>query len=108
MDSLKNHIAVVTGASSGIGKTLALSLAAQGVEVYLLGRRKEILEEVAKRAQRFGSRSHVCPVDLTRDEDIRALSETRPREEQWPSSSFVVVKTARRSVGTMLRFLQGL
>src|SRR5437879_13781604 len=75
MESLKNQIAVVTGASSGIGRAIALSLALQGAELYLAARRKELLEAVAKEAQALGARAHACPVDLTKDEDIHVLGE---------------------------------
>ena len=75
MENLKDQIAVVTGASSGIGKAIALSLAGHGAELYLAARRKELLEAVAKEAQALGSRAHACPVDLTKDEDIRGLGE---------------------------------
>jgi NADP-dependent 3-hydroxy acid dehydrogenase YdfG len=80
MESLKNQVAVVTGASSGIGKAIALSLATQGAELYLAARRKELLEQVAKEAQVLGAHSHACPVDLTRDEDIYSLGEKLQRE----------------------------
>jgi NADP-dependent 3-hydroxy acid dehydrogenase YdfG len=80
MESLKNQVAVVTGASSGIGKAIALSLATQGAELYLAARRKELLEQVAKEAQALGAHSHACPVDLTRDEDIHSLGEKLQRE----------------------------
>lgn len=75
MESLKKHVAVVTGASSGIGKAIALSLAAQGAELYLAARRTELLDKVAKEAQALGAQAHVSPVDLTKDEDIRGLGE---------------------------------
>jgi NADP-dependent 3-hydroxy acid dehydrogenase YdfG len=75
MESLKNQIVVVTGASSGIGKAIALSLAAHGTELCLVARRRELLDDVAKQAQALGSRAHVCPTDLTKDDDIRALGE---------------------------------
>ena len=75
MESLKDQIAVVAGASSGIGKAIALLLAAQGAELYLAARRKELLEAVAKEAQALGVRAHACPLDLTKDEDIRGLGE---------------------------------
>jgi short-subunit dehydrogenase len=65
----------VTGASSGIGKAVALSVAGQGAEVCLVARRRELLEEAAKQAQALGSRGRACPADLTKDEDIRALGE---------------------------------
>lgn len=75
MESLKDQVAVVTGASSGIGKAIALSLAGQGAEVCLVARRHELLETIAKQVQALGSRGHACPADLTRDDDIRALGE---------------------------------
>jgi NADP-dependent 3-hydroxy acid dehydrogenase YdfG len=75
MESLKDQIAVVTGASSGIGKAIALSLAGHGAEVCLVARRRELLEGVAKQVQALGSRGHACPVDLTKDDDIHALGE---------------------------------
>jgi len=80
MESLKNHVAVVTGASSGIGRAIALALAGHGAELYLAARRKEALEGVAKEAQTLGERGHACSVDLTKDEDIRALGEKLQRE----------------------------
>ncbi len=75
MESLKDQIAVVTGASSGIGKAIALSLAGHGAEVCLVARRRERLEDVAKQAHALGSRGHACPADLTKDEDIRGVGE---------------------------------
>jgi len=75
MESLKDQVAVVTGASSGIGKAIALSLAGNGAEVCLVARRRELLEDVAKQVHALGSRGHACPADLTKDEDIRDLGE---------------------------------
>ena len=80
MESLKDQLAVVTGASSGIGKAIALSLAAQGAEVCLVARRRELLENIAKQVQSLGTRGHACTADLTNDEDLRALGEKVQRE----------------------------
>jgi len=80
MESLKNQLAVVTGASSGIGRAIALSLASHGAEVCLVARRRELLEAVAKEIQNAGSRAHPCPVDSTKDEEIRALGDKVQRE----------------------------
>jgi NADP-dependent 3-hydroxy acid dehydrogenase YdfG len=80
MESLKDQIAVVTGASSGIGKAIALSLAGHGAEIYLVARRRELLEDVAKQVQSVGSRGHACPADLTKDDDIRALGERAQKD----------------------------
>jgi len=73
MESLKNQIAVVTGASSGIGKAIALSVAGHGAEVCLVARRRELLEDIAKQIRALGSKGHACPADLTKDDDISGL-----------------------------------
>jgi len=80
MDSLKNRVAVVTGASSGIGKAIALALATQGAELYLAARRSDLLDLVGKEVQVLGTHAHPCSLDLTKDEDIRGLSEKLQRE----------------------------
>ena len=80
MESLKDQVAVVTGASSGIGKAIALALAGQGAELYLAARRKEALEGAAKEAQALGSRAHSCSLDLTSDKNIYVLGERVQRE----------------------------
>ena len=70
---LRDKIAVVTGASSGIGKSIALALADEGIQVCLVGRRRETLEEVAKLSHEQSPLSRVYCADLTRDEDIHSL-----------------------------------
>jgi len=71
---LRDKIALVTGASSGIGRCIALSLAEEGAQVFLVGRRAKALEEVAKLAQGQSPLSRVCRTDLRREEDIYALA----------------------------------
>jgi NADP-dependent 3-hydroxy acid dehydrogenase YdfG len=76
VESLKSRVAVVTGASSGIGKAIALALAKPGAEVCLVARRRGALEGVAREAEGEGARSLIFCADLTRDEDIHALHES--------------------------------
>jgi short-subunit dehydrogenase len=62
---LSNRRALVTGASSGIGRALAIELAKQGVDVVLLARREDRLQHVAAEISRLGRRG-VCVVgDVT-------------------------------------------
>lgn len=64
---LKNKIAVVTGASDGIGKQIALKLAAQGVSLALVARNEERLAEVKNQCLNSGSpkvESYICDISI--------------------------------------------
>jgi NADP-dependent 3-hydroxy acid dehydrogenase YdfG len=77
--SLANKVAVVTGASSGIGKAIARALVDEGSRVCLVGRRLEKLEEVARLFGKGAHRPSAYRVDLTRDEDIDAMAKELQR-----------------------------
>ena len=64
MAKLKGKVAWVTGAGSGIGEAAAIALAKEGASVVLTGRRKEPLEDVAKRIKAAGGTAVVKPADL--------------------------------------------
>ena len=65
-------VAIVTGASSGIGKASALALSRAGYSVVLAGRRKELLEGVAREAAP-GARMLAVPTDVADVASIKAL-----------------------------------
>jgi NAD(P)-dependent dehydrogenase (short-subunit alcohol dehydrogenase family) len=60
----KNRHVVVTGASSGIGRAIALRLAAEGANVALVARRVDKLNAVAEEVRALGGGAAVCPCDL--------------------------------------------
>jgi NADP-dependent 3-hydroxy acid dehydrogenase YdfG len=63
-------VALVTGASGGIGRAIALALTERGDSVWLVGRRVDALEEAATAA---GGAARVAPADLTSDDDVERL-----------------------------------
>jgi short-subunit dehydrogenase len=73
MGTFSDQTAVVTGATSGIGRAIALSLAACGASLFLVGRKKEILAEVAAKARESGRAVSSFQTDLTRDDEIERL-----------------------------------
>ena len=76
MTILKDKLAVITGASSGIGAATARRLAGEGMLVVLVARRTDRLESLAEEIRTLGGRAHLIPADLTReDERLRVFSE---------------------------------
>jgi NAD(P)-dependent dehydrogenase (short-subunit alcohol dehydrogenase family) len=73
---LKGASAVVTGASSGCGVTIARALAAAGAKVVIGARRTEKLEEVARGIRDEGGAAVPVRCDVTSSSDVEALIET--------------------------------
>jgi len=65
MDTYKNKMVLVTGASSGIGKAMAIDLAAAGAELILTARSQDLLEALANEIHKNGGQAHVFSVDLS-------------------------------------------
>ena len=75
-DPLAGRTAVVTGASSGIGRALTLRLAARGMRVVAAARSADALRELAREA---GAPVHVVQIDVTREDSVAELRETARR-----------------------------
>jgi len=71
--SLAGKTALVTGASRGIGRAIALGFAEHGADLVLSSRKREALESVAKEIEAFGRRAHVATVNMSDGESIAAL-----------------------------------
>lgn len=74
LHTLEGQIGIVTGASSGIGRALALGLASQGVTLGVVGRNPEMLRAVAESAKAKGTDARCYRTDLAKDEDISKLA----------------------------------
>ncbi|GAA3775069.1 SDR family NAD(P)-dependent oxidoreductase [Streptomyces coacervatus] len=62
---LEGTVALVTGASSGIGRATALELAREGASVALVGRREDRLSDLAAEISKGGEQALVVPADIT-------------------------------------------
>ncbi len=73
MTVFHNQVAVVTGASSGIGRAIAIGLATQGAKLCLLGRKLDQLLAIAKIAEETSPQVLCYQLDLTLDQDIQQI-----------------------------------
>ena len=72
-DHLNGKVAVVTGASKGLGKAIALALSASGADVALISRDLEQLNAVKQAVESGGGKAHVFRADVADEEQVRRL-----------------------------------
>src|ERR1700674_3284112 len=71
---LTNRTAVVIGATSGIGRAIALGLADDGADVVPTGRRAKLAKEVARDVEARGRRSLAITTDVSDADSIQTLA----------------------------------
>ncbi len=82
--NLSGRVAIVTGASRGIGKALAIRLAEEGADVVIAAKSEQSSEklpgsihETAEAVRALGRRSLAVPVDVRNEDAIRGMVEQR-------------------------------
>ncbi|XP_043914364.1 dehydrogenase/reductase SDR family member 1 [Protopterus annectens] len=78
---LSGRVCIVTGASRGIGKGIALQLGEAGATVYITGRNKETLQNAAQEVSSRGGKCIPVVCDSSKEEEVKALFE-QVQEEQ--------------------------
>ena len=80
MFNLKGRVAVITGASSGLGRQMAYAFAKQKADLVILARRIERLEELKVELEKEGIRVLPIKCDVTKTEDINKAAELSEKE----------------------------
>ena len=89
---LSGKLALVTGASRGIGAATAEAFAGAGAHVILVARSAGALEEVEDRIHQAGGSATIAPLDLTEGESVGKLAAAAA--ERWPSLDILVLNAA--------------
>jgi 3-oxoacyl-[acyl-carrier protein] reductase len=99
---IRNKVALVTGASSGLGKACALALAGEGVRVCVAARRREQLEAVAGEATKAGApEARAFTVDLSDARSIEAL--LRDVRDAFGGVDILIANSGGPKPGTLLQ-----
>lgn len=101
---LKDRIAVITGASRGIGRAVALGFAAEGAHVILVARTVGGLEEVDDEIQKIGGKATLVPLDITDFDAIDRLGASI--YERWGKLDILVANAGTLGVLTPLSHLE--
>ncbi|WP_232494003.1 SDR family NAD(P)-dependent oxidoreductase [Novosphingobium kaempferiae] len=88
----EGQVALVTGASRGIGEATAVALAAQGAHVVLTGRDTRALEGVEERIYQAGGSATIAPVDLVEPDGIARLASAV--QDRWGKLDVLVINAA--------------
>ena len=80
MSKFDGQVAIVTGASSGIGEAVARELARNGADVALLARRVDRLQKVAGEISQDGRKAIAVACDVTKDGDLERATERVKKE----------------------------
>jgi short-subunit dehydrogenase len=88
---VSRHTALITGASSGIGKTFALHYAAAGFDLVLVGRDVEQLALVSDEVVAAGAICQICIADLSKPDGVQSVLRTCPQPDVVVANAGVTI-----------------
>lgn len=104
-EELTGQVALVTGASRGIGEAIAHSLAARGAHVVITARTPGGLEELEDRIHEAGGSATIAPLDLTDGDSIARLASAMA--ERWKQLDMLVLNAAMLGTLTPVAAIDG-
>lgn len=104
-EELAGQVALVTGASRGIGEAIAESLAARGAHVVITARTAGGLEELEDRIHAAGGSATIAPLDLTDGDSIARLASAMA--ERWQHLDMLVLNAAMLGTLTPVAAIDG-
>jgi len=93
--SVKGNVALITGASSGIGKFFAMTLAKHGAHVILVGRNEDRLKETLEICKKFGVDAIYVCADIKNSHDIKNIID---QSKQHFSHLDILINTAGMNI----------
>lgn len=103
MFDLDGRTTVVTGGGSGIGRAIALAMASAGAEVFVAGRRSELLDETVQQVEDAGGSAVAVPTDITDRAQVDALVasviDRHGRIDSWVNNAG---SASRRDTGALI------
>ncbi|MEP2102147.1 MAG: SDR family NAD(P)-dependent oxidoreductase [Parasphingorhabdus sp.] len=103
--SFENQLALVTGASRGIGAATAIALAAKGAHVILTARNAKDLEAVEETIHQAGGHATIAPLDLTDGDSVGRLAQAI--SERWDALDIMVLNAAMLGTLTPVPAIDG-
>ncbi|MBB5706092.1 SDR family NAD(P)-dependent oxidoreductase [Sphingopyxis panaciterrulae] len=104
-EELAGQVALVTGASRGIGEAIAYSLAARGAHVVVTARTAGGLEDLEDRIHGIGGSATIAPLDLTDGDSIARLASAMA--ERWQHLDMLVLNAAMLGTLTPVAAIDG-
>ncbi len=103
--TLADQVALVTGASRGIGEAIAFSLASRGAHVVITARTAGGLEELEDKIHSAGGSATIAPLDLTDGDSIARLASAMA--ERWKKLDMLVLNAAMLGTLTPVAAIDG-
>src|SRR5260221_2513956 len=100
LENLKDKVALITGASRGIGRACAIAYAKEGVHIIATARNEPELKSLVQECKKLGVKAVGIPTDVTKETDVKRLKEAALKA--FPQVDILVNNTGVAKYATLL------